>query len=212
MRQSCRGASRAGYEHATTAAKRSFAADGVAEPWITRRRREALERLALTHRARNGASAAWSDAVYSGFSDLRFTDANRVPFPFARLLRDTFNLTAVVVESSGPRLHDLDGNWSLDVSGSVQASMWPVSTATRRGSNKAGSWWTDLGPVLGPVHPIVARNIALLTFIQSVPATSSAMPSASSPHVTRRLRKRADAWGHHTHELCRGGTAAAKKL
>jgi glutamate-1-semialdehyde 2,1-aminomutase len=56
--------------------------------------------------------------VREGFSDIRFADANRVPFPFARMMREKFDLTTVVTESDGPHLRDLDGQWSLDVSGS----------------------------------------------------------------------------------------------
>ena len=56
--------------------------------------------------------------IRGSFSDLRFTDANRVPLPFMRTVREKFSLCSVVTESKGPRLRDLDGNWSLDVSGS----------------------------------------------------------------------------------------------
>jgi glutamate-1-semialdehyde 2,1-aminomutase len=49
---------------------------------------------------------------------LRFTDANRVPFPFVRLMREKFNLCSVVTASDGPKLRDLDDHWTLDVSGS----------------------------------------------------------------------------------------------
>ena len=76
-------------------------------------------------------------------------------------MRNTFNLSAVVTESCGPRLRDLDGNWSLDVSGAYGLNV--------AGFDRYKAWieqgWErvqDLGPVLGPVHPIVAENIALL--------------------------------------------------
>ncbi len=164
-----------------------FTADGATEPWITRRK-EALERLAFRHKTRNGASAAWGEAVYSGFSDLRFTDANRVPFPFARLMRDTFNLTAVVTESSGPRLHDLDGNWSLDVSGSYGLNV--------AGFDRYKAWieqgWElvkDLGPVLGPVHPIVSGNIALLKEVSGLDDVSFHMSGTEAVMAAIRLAR-----------------------
>jgi hypothetical protein len=74
-------------------------------------------RLSHVLAERFARSAAWGRQLREGFSDLRFTDANRVPFPFARLMRERFDLCSVVTESKGPRLLDLDGNWSLDVSG-----------------------------------------------------------------------------------------------
>ena len=60
--------------------ERFFAADGAAEPWVARRK-EALRQLAATFKTRYAESAAWGDAVRESFSDLRFTDANRVPVP-----------------------------------------------------------------------------------------------------------------------------------
>ena len=94
-----------------------FTADG-APPDILNRRMRALDRLSDSLGERFRRSARWANDIREGFSDLRFADANRVPFPFAPLMREKFNLTTVVTASDGPRLRDLDGGWSLDVSGS----------------------------------------------------------------------------------------------
>ena len=56
-------------------------ADGAAEPWVERRR-QALDRLASPFPEQHEQSIAWAKALCDSFSDLRFTDANRVPFPF----------------------------------------------------------------------------------------------------------------------------------
>src|SRR5262249_23037534 len=82
-------------------------ADGAGERWVAVRR-DAIERLAATLRARFQKSSAWGDDLRQRFSDLRFTDANRVPFPFARLAREKLNVCSVVTASAGPRLLDLD--------------------------------------------------------------------------------------------------------
>jgi glutamate-1-semialdehyde 2,1-aminomutase len=92
-------------------------ADGAGSRWIELRQR-AIDRLAGVLQARGPKSIAWGNEIRESFSDLRFTDANRVPFPFMRLMREKFNLCSVVTASDGPKLRDLDGNWSLDVSGS----------------------------------------------------------------------------------------------
>ena len=81
-------------------------ADGAGEPWVDRRR-EALARLAATLSHQNSESVAWSVSLRDRFSDLRFTDANRVPFPFARVMRSKFNVASVVTESQGAYLLDL---------------------------------------------------------------------------------------------------------
>ena len=97
-----------------------FRADGAGEPWIERRK-AGIDRLSSLFEAKHPRSRAWGDAIRDSLSDLRFTDANRVPFPFARVMRERFSLCSVVTESKGPWLRDLDGQWTLDVSGSYGA-------------------------------------------------------------------------------------------
>jgi glutamate-1-semialdehyde 2,1-aminomutase len=92
-------------------------ADGAGETWV-QLRKKALDRLAAFLQAHHSQSIAWANAIRESFSDLRFTDANRVPFPFVRVMREKFNLCSVVTASQGPRLQNLDGQWTLDVSGS----------------------------------------------------------------------------------------------
>jgi glutamate-1-semialdehyde 2,1-aminomutase len=77
-----------------------FQADGVDAPW-RERRRGAIERLSRLLRDAHPRSAAWGETLRDRFSDLRFTDANRVPLPFARLMRERFNLCSVVTASDG---------------------------------------------------------------------------------------------------------------
>jgi glutamate-1-semialdehyde 2,1-aminomutase len=55
-------------------------ADGAGEPWVNRRK-QALDRLAVFLRTQNQRSVTWANSIRESFSDLRFTDANRVPFP-----------------------------------------------------------------------------------------------------------------------------------
>jgi glutamate-1-semialdehyde 2,1-aminomutase len=62
-------------------------ADGAGEPWLELRKK-ALDRLAMFLQAHYAKSIAWGNAIRESFSDLRFTDANRVPFPFVRVMRE----------------------------------------------------------------------------------------------------------------------------
>jgi glutamate-1-semialdehyde 2,1-aminomutase len=133
-----------------------FRADGAPEAWIDRRKR-AIDRLSQFFHARHPRSAAWGDTIREGFSDLRFTDANRVPLPFARFMRERFNLCSVVTASDGPRLLDLDGQWTLDVSGA-----YGVNVA---GFGRYKEWMArglervkDLGPVWGRSIPSSPRT------------------------------------------------------
>lgn len=164
-----------------------FRADGADERWAALRE-QALDRLALYFRTQYTKSIAWGNGIRDSFSDLRFTDANRVPFPFMRVMRERFNLCAVVTESNGPHLRDLDDHWTLDVSGS-----YGVNVA---GFDRYKEWiqkgWErvkDLGPVLGPLHPIVAENITLLKSISQKDEVSFHMSGTEAVMAAVRLAR-----------------------
>jgi glutamate-1-semialdehyde 2,1-aminomutase len=164
-----------------------FSADG-ADARVIRRRSEALDRLAASLGTAHAKSADWGRGVRGGFSDIRFADANRVPFPFARIMRDRFDLTTVVTTSDGPHLCDLDGRWTLDVSGS-----YGVNVA---GFERYKQWieqgWNrvkTLGPVLGPVHPVVADNITMLKAISGLDDVSFHMSGTEAVMAAVRLAR-----------------------
>jgi glutamate-1-semialdehyde 2,1-aminomutase len=64
--------------------REAWAADGASERWI-QRRKDAIDRLAGFFQTQCSKSIAWGNDIRGSFSDLRFTDANRVPFPFMRI-------------------------------------------------------------------------------------------------------------------------------
>jgi glutamate-1-semialdehyde 2,1-aminomutase len=166
---------------------RFFAADG-ADADLVAARKAGLARLADRCRTGRRQSLAWSAEVREGFSDLRFTDANRVPFPFVRGMRERFDLASVVTASDGPRLRDLDGNWSLDVSGSYGLN---VAGFGRYKQWIAAGWdrVKDLGPVLGPLHPVVAENITLLKSISGLDEVSFHMSGTEAVMAAARLAR-----------------------
>jgi glutamate-1-semialdehyde 2,1-aminomutase len=162
-------------------------ADGAGERWVGVRK-NALDRLATLLRTQHSQSIAWANAVRESFSDLRFTDANRVPFPFVRVMREKFNLCSVVTASNGPRLQTLDGHWTIDVSGS-----YGVNVA---GFDRYKEWirkgWErvkDLGPVLGPVHPVVADNINRLKNISHLDEVSFHMSGTEAVMAAVRMAR-----------------------
>jgi glutamate-1-semialdehyde 2,1-aminomutase len=162
-------------------------ADGASAPWAEVRR-QALDRLAGFFRTHFAKSIAWGDGIRESFSDLRFTDANRVPFPFMRTMRDKFSVCSVVTASDGPRLRDLDGNWTLDVSGSYGlnvAGFDNYKSWMQRGLDRV----KDLGPVLGPLHPVVAENIELLKSISRTEEVSFHMSGTEAVMAAVRLAR-----------------------
>src|SRR3984893_15659891 len=162
-------------------------ADGAASRWIELRER-AIDRLAGVLQAHSAKSIAWGNEIRESFADLRFTDANRVPFPFMRLMRERFNLCSVVTASDGPRLRDLDGNWTLDVSGSYGLNV--------AGFERYKDWiqkgWErvkELGPALGPLHPVVAENISMLKSISKMDEVSFHMSGTEAVMAAVRLAR-----------------------
>jgi hypothetical protein len=164
-----------------------FRADGAEGPW-PEVRKKALDRLAVLLQAQYAKSIAWGLGVRDSLSDLRFTDANRMPFPFVRLMRQKFDLCSVVTASDGPKLRDLDDHWTLDVSGS-----YGVNVA---GYERYKAWMQQgwervkaLGPVLGPLHPLVADNIAWLKSISNTDEVSFHMSGTEAVMAAVRLAR-----------------------
>ncbi len=164
-----------------------FDADGAGEPWAARRR-EGLDRLASELRARYPRSIAWAEELRGSFSDLRFTDATRVPLAFAGLMREQFNLASVVTESDGPRLRDLDGNWTLDVGGSYGVNVAGF-TRYKQWMSQGLERVRDTGPVLGPLHPLVAENVALLKRVSGLDEVSFHMSGTEAVMAAVRLAR-----------------------
>ena len=164
-----------------------FHADGADAPTVDRRRR-GLDRLAAACRDPFGQSRAWSGQVRDSFSDLRFTDTNRVPFPFVREMKARFDLASVVTASDGPRLRNLDGQWTLDVSGSYGVN---VAGFDRYKQWISAGWERvkDLGPVLGPLHPAVADNLSILKRISGLDEVSFHMSGTEAVMAAVRLAR-----------------------
>ena len=164
-----------------------FHADGAGEQWRDRRK-QAIDCLANLLQTRCAKSIAWGDAIRESFSDLRFTDANRVPFPFMRLMREKFNLCSVVTASQGPKLRDLDGHWTLDVSGSYGLNVAGFDRY-KEWMDKGWERVKDLGPVLGPLHPVVAENIVLLKSVAKMDEVSFHMSGTEAVMAAVRLAR-----------------------
>src|SRR5215475_2722669 len=162
-------------------------ADGAGELWA-KRRKQALDRLAIFLRGQNQRSITWANTIRESFSDLRFTDANRVPFPFMRVMREKFDLCSVVTASQGPKLYDLDGHWSLDVGGSYGVNVAGFERY-KEWLHKGWERVKDLGPVLGPLHPLVADNVALLKSVSHMDEVSFHMSGTEAVMAAVRLAR-----------------------
>ena len=143
--------------------ERFFAAD-AAPAEIVRKRREGFQRLTQLFAYRHPKSIAQSAAAAERISDLQFTRAYRVPFPFSRYFREHLKLGGFVAASEGVTVTDLDGRRFHDLTGSYGVNVFGYDfykACMAEGSERA----KDLGPVLGSYHPCVAWNAERLCAI-----------------------------------------------
>ena len=101
-------------------------------------------------------------------------------------MRERFDLSAVVTESDGPHVRDLDGQWTLDVGGSYGLNV--------AGYGRYKEWMArglervqGLGPVLGPLHPVVGENIDLLRRVSGLDEVSFHMSGTEAVMAAVRL-------------------------
>ncbi|CAE8589991.1 unnamed protein product [Polarella glacialis] len=164
-----------------------FGADG-APAGVQQSRKAGMARLEVAFSALLGPQAQGLNAtIKDGLSDIRFTDTSRVPPPFQRFVRAKLNVGTLVVRSEGPWLVDVDGNKSLDISGSYGVNVCGYERY-KLFVSKGMSRTQDLGPnVLGPLHPIVCEVIPHLKRISGLDEVSFHMSGTEAMMCAVRL-------------------------
>jgi glutamate-1-semialdehyde 2,1-aminomutase len=166
---------------------RFFASDGAPDE-VAARRRVGLMRLSAHYRAQYPRSLAASREAAEGLSDLQFTGAYRVPFQYARVLREHLRVPSFVQAASGVTLTDLDGNRFFDLTGSYGVNVFGVDVYKQciaEGSARVQA----LGPVLGSLHPVVARNVERLKRISGLDEVSFHMSGTEAVMQAVRLAR-----------------------
>jgi glutamate-1-semialdehyde 2,1-aminomutase len=166
---------------------RFFCADG-APPDITSRRRVAFEQLRQQFRERYPKSSAVLRELSPAVADLDFTSRYRVPFPFSAWLCEQIPQGTVLAASEGPWLIDLDGNRSLDLTGSYGVNLLGnefYKACIARGAQLVA----ELGPVLGSLHPVVQYNVWRLRRISGLDAVSFHMSGTEAVMQAVRLAR-----------------------
>jgi glutamate-1-semialdehyde 2,1-aminomutase len=164
-----------------------FRADD-APPEIAARRRTGFMQLGATFAARHPKSTALTRELEDGVSDLQFVNRYRVPFQFRGLVRRHLAGGQFVTSSSGPVLTDLDGHPMYDLGGSYGVNLLGYDFYKRcieRGAARV----RELGPVLGPYHPVVADNVARLRRISGLDEVSFHMSGTEAVMQAVRLAR-----------------------
>ncbi len=143
--------------------QRFYSCDGAPEA-VSRQRRLAFAELAARLQQQAPASIAFSESLASSISDVQFTDAYRVPFPFRNHVRRHLKLGSVVEETADVRVRDLDGNWRYDLTGAYGVNVFGYDFY-KACMEQGWEMVRGLGPVLGPYHPVIRDNAERLKAI-----------------------------------------------
>ena len=106
----------------------------------------------------------------------------------SRFLRRQLPSAAFVQSSAGVIVTDLDGNRSYDVSGSYGVNVLGYEFykgAIERGAARV----RELGPVLGPYHPLILENVKLLKEISGLDEVSFHMSGTEAVMQAVRLAR-----------------------
>ena len=167
--------------------RRFFCSDG-APPEVAGRRQEGFFRLAALYRERFARSRQMTSEAASRISDLQFTQAYRVPFPYSRLVRDNLGAGSFMQSAAGVTLTDLDGNVFYDLTGSYGVNIFGndfYKECIEIGEKRAHA----LGPVLGAYHPAVADNVRRLCEISGLDEVSFHMSGTEAVMQAVRLAR-----------------------
>jgi glutamate-1-semialdehyde 2,1-aminomutase len=168
--------------------ERDFFVTDDAPPEIAEQRKAGMMRLSATLRSRAPETLRASADLESSLSDVAFVNTYRVPFPYQRYAKQHLPVGCIAAETDGPRIRDLDGNWSYDLSGDYGVNLFGhefYKRAIDRGVDRARS----LGLVLGQYHPIIADNVARLKELSGLDEISFHMSGTEAVMQAVRLAR-----------------------
>ncbi len=165
----------------------AFDLDGAASN-VAARRREAFDRLAGKLGAKSPITVEQTAELESSISDMQFTNANRVPFQFRNRVRKAFRLGALADKTEGVKIRNLDGNWSYDVGGSYGVNLLGYHFY-KDCIDRAVERVRDLGPVLGPYHPLIGENVDMIRQVSGLDEVSFHMSGTEAVMQAVRLAR-----------------------
>jgi glutamate-1-semialdehyde 2,1-aminomutase len=166
---------------------RFFRIDGAPDD-VAARRAAGFTRLGALYADRFRATLALTREARAGLSDLQFTGAYRVPFPFSAKVRETLGTGAFLRRSEGPIVEDLDGNRLIDLTGSYGVNLFGYEFYKQTIAEGSAAV-AELGPVLGAYHPLVADNIRRLTALSGMDELSFHMSGTEAVMQAVRLAR-----------------------
>jgi len=164
-----------------------FCSDGAPEA-VAKTRRLGFERLASGFAERCPKSIAFGKEIEDAISDVQFTSLYRVPFQYRQYVKENLRIGSVATATSGTRIRDLDGNWAYDLAGSYGVNVFGYDFY-RECIDGAVAAVRELGPVLGPYHPVIADNVRRLREISGLDEVSFHMSGTEAVMQAVRLAR-----------------------
>lgn len=164
-----------------------FCSDGAPDD-IVASRRQGFMKLREQMLKLNPQSIGFSQSLEDSISDVDFTNAYRVPFPFRNEVRKALPVGNVVEESRGVELRDIDGNWTYDLCGSYGVNVFGYDFY-KECMDSAWSRVKQLGPVLGPYHPLIKGNVERLKKLSGLDEVSFHMSGTEAVMQAVRLAR-----------------------
>ena len=164
-----------------------FGSDGATGE-VVERRKAGFQQLAETFAQRFPKTMAMTVEARATLSDLQFTAAYRVPFPYSSYLRKHLTVGAFLQSSEGVMVHDIDGNRLFDLTGSYGVNLFGYDfykSCIEEGAQRVKS----LGPVLGAYHPCVLYNLQRLREISGLDEVSFHMSGTEAVMQAVRLAR-----------------------
>jgi glutamate-1-semialdehyde 2,1-aminomutase len=119
---------------------------------------------------------------------MQFINAYRVPFQFRQLVNDHFKVGSFVQATYGVTVTDLDGNVSYDLAGSYGVNVFGYDFY-KECIAKGSAMVSELGPLLGAYHPVVADNVHRLRQLSGLDEISFHMSGTEAVMQAVRLAR-----------------------
>jgi glutamate-1-semialdehyde 2,1-aminomutase len=155
---------------------------------IAAQRRQGFQRLAALYKQKFAQTRDLTAQVQTGVSDLQFISAYRVPFQYSRIVRQNLTGGSVLGSSNGVTVSDIDGNVLYDLTGSYGVNLLGYDfykDCIARGIERV----SDLGPVLGAYHPVVAYNVERIRQISGLDEVSFHMSGTEAVMQAVRMAR-----------------------
>jgi len=146
-----------------------FAADG-ASPEVAEQRKSALEALKKKWEAKYPQCLEFGRSLKALISDVRFTSGRCFP-PFNEVTNQYLDPSMALAKTDGPCVVDIDGNSSLDISGSYGVNVCGYE-AYKRFITKGWQDAKDKGLYLGSLDKTTLENIQMIKEVSGLDEVS----------------------------------------